>query len=228
MDGFKTGFFWIVTSWEILIFFVLIQWKNMPECQFLIWHKFCFSLNSNYSIWILEFKEAEKNRRQEEDVSKPPFVPPPSSDTWISFGKLSVFQRCYWNWNIGELLFPCYCRHILCWAFWGCIFSWKNSVPTPDHGMQPPLPTEGGGLHIFLPVFLWILITAACEGFGPFCWLRFWKWWKLLLSAGSGASCCLGGLSYEVSGSSVQWELGSCSQNEQPSAAAAVLLAAFI
>lgn len=59
-------------------FLVLIQWKNMPECQFLIWHKFCFSLNSNYSIWILKSKEAEKNRRQEQDVSKSPFVPPPS------------------------------------------------------------------------------------------------------------------------------------------------------
>lgn len=227
MDGFKTGFFWIVTSWEILIFFVLIQWKNMPECQFLIWHKFCFSLNSNYSIWILEFKEAEKNRRQEEDVSKPPFVPP-LPQTHESALANSAFSSVV----IGIGILVNYYFHAIVGTFFAgpsgdVFFPEKTQSLHLIMGCSPLFPRKGGFAHFFA-CFLWILITAACEGFGPFCWLRFWKWWKLLLSAGSGASCCLGGPSYEVSGSSVQWELGSCSQNEQPSAAAAVLLAAFI
>lgn len=108
----------------------------MPKCQFLIWQKFCFSLCSNYSIWILKFKEAERNRRQEQDVLKSPF--PPHIDTWISFGKLSVFQCCCWNWNIGVLLFPCCCSPV------GMYFFWESSVPTPECWMQSPHPPEGG------------------------------------------------------------------------------------
>lgn len=136
-------------------FFVLIQCKNMPKCQFLTWQKFCFSLSSNYSIWILKFKEAERNRRQEQDVLKSPF-PPPHIDTWISFGKLSVFQCCCWNWNIGVLLFPCCCSPV------GCISSGKAQSLHLNAGCNLLIPLKQG--------FLWILISAA-----------FWGSWVILL-----------------------------------------------
>lgn len=223
-------------------FLVLIQWKNMPECQFLIWHKFCFSLNSNYSIWILKSKEAEKNRRQEQDVSKSPFVPPPPSDTWISFGKLSIFQRCYWNRIIGVLLlFPCYCRHIPSWALWGWTFFWESSVPTPEHGMQPPLPRRGGFAWFFACLFvdlshfcclwgIWVILLIEClEGMEAAVLCRLWG---ILLAWGPElwsfrVFCTV--RAANNSSRAVEAAGGSWTQNEQshPSRAAAVL-AAFI
>lgn len=209
MDAFKTGFFWIVTSWEILIFFWF--WFNGKTCQNVSFSYDTTSVFHSIPIIAFEFWNPKKQRKtggRNKMCQNHLLFPSPPSDTWISFGKLSIFQCCYWNWIIGVLLFPCYCRHIPSWALWGWTFFWESSVPTPERGMQPPVPTEEEVSHVFLHVYLWIcLISAACEGFGSFCWLSVWKEWKLLFSAGSGASCWPGGLSYGVSGSSVQWEL---------------------
>lgn len=168
MDGLKTGFFWIVTSWEISIFFWF--WFNGKTCQNVSFSYDTSSVFHSTPIIAFEFwnsKKQEKTGGRNKMCQNHLLFPSPPSDTWISFGELSVSQCCYWNWNIGVLLFPCYCRHIPSWALWGCTFFWESSVPTPECGTQPPLPTEGEVWGVFcMSLFLWILISAACEGFG--------------------------------------------------------------
>lgn len=180
MDGFKTGFFWIVTSWEILIFFVLIQWKNMPECQFLIWHKFCFSLNSNYSIWILEFKEAEKNRRQEEDVSKPPFVPP-LPQTHESALANSAFSSVV----IGIGILVNYYFHAIVGTFFAgpsgdVFFPEKTQSLHLIMGCSPLFPRKGGVCTFFCLFFCGFSLLLLVRDLGHFADWDF----------GSDGSCC--------------------------------------
>lgn len=116
----------------------------------------------------MKFKEAEKNRRQEEDVSKPPFVPP-LPQTHESALANSAFS----NVVIGIRILVYYYFQAIVGTFLAgpcgdALFFWKTSVPAPECGMQPPLPTEGEVLHVFSLCFCGFSFLQLVKDLGHF------------------------------------------------------------